>query len=114
VRSVDYLRRRIHLSENAVMVGGRIEMGTLKTGKARTVALPAFVSDALAETARGKGPDELLLSTAADTPLGPPSPSSSLVVVRGAALPRRRPRISGGVGARAAAHGREPGDQLRG
>jgi integrase len=49
----------------------------LKGNKDRTVAPPRFVIDALAITAAGKGRDELLWSTAAGSPLGPPAPSTS-------------------------------------
>jgi integrase len=77
VRDVDFLRRRITLTENAVTVGGQVYTGTLKTGKARTVALPAFVLDALSEACAGKDRDALLWSTRTGTPLGPPAPSSS-------------------------------------
>ena len=77
VSDVDFLRRRVYLTRNAVMVSNRVIVGTLKTHKDRTVALPAFVTDELSVTAAGKGRDELLWSTAAGTPLGPPAPSTS-------------------------------------
>jgi integrase len=77
VSDIDFLRRRVHLTRNAVMISTRVVVGTLKGNKNRTVALPAFVIDALAQTARGKGRDELLWSTAAGTPLGPPALSTS-------------------------------------
>jgi integrase len=73
----DWLRRRVHLSRNAVMVGDRVIIGSLKTYKDRVVALPTFVIDALAETAEGTGREELLWSTGAGTPLGPPGATSS-------------------------------------
>jgi integrase len=76
VRDVDFLRRRITLTENAVTVGGQVHTGTLKTGKARTVALPAFVLDAISEVCAGNYRDALLWSTRTGTPLGPPAPSS--------------------------------------
>ncbi len=50
MRDVDFLRRRVVLHENAVAVGGRTHVGTLKTGHSRTVALPAFVVDESAVT----------------------------------------------------------------
>jgi integrase len=77
VGDVDFLRRRVHLHRNAVMVSDRVIVGTLKCNKDRTVAPPRFVIDALAITAAGKGRDELLWSTAAGSPLGPPAPSTS-------------------------------------
>ena len=78
VCDVDFLRRRIELHRNAVMVGGRVMVGTLKTDKNRTVAVPAFVIEALARDRRGKGRDDLLW----------PSPS-------GGYLGRRRRRSPG-------------------
>jgi integrase len=77
VGDIDFLRRRVELHRNAVMVCDRVVVGTLKSHKSRTVALPAFVIDALAVTAAGKGRDELLWATAAGTPLGPPAPTTS-------------------------------------
>jgi integrase len=77
VSDVDFLRRRIVLHENAVMISTGVVVGSLKSNHNRTVALPAFVIDALAASADGKGRGELLWSTAAATPLGPPGPSTS-------------------------------------
>lgn len=73
VSDVDFLRRRVRLHRNAVKVGGEIVVGTLKSNKNRTVALPAFVIDALAAAAAGKGRDELLWPSASGGHLGPPS-----------------------------------------
>jgi len=72
VRDVDFLRRRVALHRNAVMVGGQVFVGSLKSGKSRTVALPAFVADALAQTAQGKGRDDLLWPSRSGGYLGPP------------------------------------------
>jgi integrase len=77
VCDVDFLRRRVELHRNAVMVNTRIVVGTLKSNKDRAVVLPAFVVDAIAATAAGKGRDELLWSTRAGGYLGPPSTSTS-------------------------------------
>ena len=60
VSDIYFLRRRIELHRNAVTVGSQTFIGTLKSNKNRTVALPAFVIDALAQTAEGKGREELL------------------------------------------------------
>jgi integrase len=48
VSDVDFLRRRVELSRNAVKVGGEFVVGSLKNHKNRSVALPAFVTDELA------------------------------------------------------------------
>jgi hypothetical protein len=59
-RDVDFLRRRVLLHENAVAVGGRTHVGTLKSGHHRSVALPAFVVDELAATCTDKDRDDLI------------------------------------------------------
>jgi len=61
---VDFLRHRISLHTNAMKVGGNFAVGSLKSNKNRKVELPAFVADALAETANGKSRDELLWASA--------------------------------------------------
>lgn len=73
VADIDFLRRRVRLHINAVKVGGVFEVGSLKSNRNRTVALPGFVVDALALTAEGKGRDDLLWPSAAGGYLGPPS-----------------------------------------
>jgi integrase len=77
VSDVDYLRCRISLTRNAVMVSDRVIVGGLKGHKNRTVAVPRFVIDALSDAAAGKSRDELLWSTAAGTPMGPPCAGTS-------------------------------------
>ena len=97
VADVDFLRRRVQLHRNAVMVSDRVIVGTLKNHKNRTVAVPQFVIDALAETARGKARDELLWATAAGTSLAPPaSPTSwlSYAVARCRKADKTFPRIT--------------------
>jgi integrase len=74
---VDFLRRRVTLTRNAVMVGSQVVVGTLKSGENRTVVLPAFVMDALAQTAQGKGREELLWPSRSGGYLGPPVPTKS-------------------------------------
>lgn len=78
VGDVDFLRRRITLHRNAVAVGGRVVVGTLKSGEARTVPLAGFVVDELAATCAGKSRDELIWSTADGRHLLPPSAGSWL------------------------------------
>lgn len=60
VRNLDMLKRRIHIEENAVEVGGRVEVGTPKNHKRRTVPFPRFLSEALARMCEGKGRDDLV------------------------------------------------------
>lgn len=65
VRNLDALRRRVAVEENAVMVGGRIEVGTPKTHKLRSVPYPAFLSTQLARLCEGKSRDDLLFGDGA-------------------------------------------------
>jgi integrase len=78
VSDVDFLRRQVHLHRNAVMVGGQVVVGTLKSGQGRTVVLPNSVIDALAQTAEGKGRHDLLWPSRSGGYLGPPVPKSWL------------------------------------
>lgn len=77
VGDVDFLRRRIELQRNAVQVGSKVIVGTLKSNENRTIVLPEFVIDALAETAKGKGRDELFWPTASGGFMGPPASKES-------------------------------------
>lgn len=73
VADIDFLRRQVRLHRNAVKVGGRIEVGSLKSNKNRTIVLPPFVIDALALDAEGKHRDDLLWPSESGSYLGPPS-----------------------------------------
>lgn len=77
VKNVDFLRRRIVLHENAVTVGSTTYVGTLKTGKNRNVAFPAFVADALAKSCEGKSRGDLIWPSATGDYLGPPAGNKS-------------------------------------
>ncbi len=77
VSDVDFLRRRIALHENAVTVGRRVHVGTLKSGHHRAVALPGFVVDALAATCEGKDRGELIWPARDGGYLGPPASNKS-------------------------------------
>lgn len=77
VRNVDFLRRRIALEQNAVMVGASVEVGSLKGYKNRVVPMPSFVGDEVAKVCAGKTRDELLWSTARGGHLGPPASKDS-------------------------------------
>jgi hypothetical protein len=76
VSDIDFLRRRVVLHENAIAVGGRTHVGTLKSGRSRSVALPAFVVDELAVTCTGKERDELIWPARDGGYLAPPTNKS--------------------------------------
>jgi len=79
VCDIDFLRRRIELHRNAVCVGGVFHVGSLKSNKSRAVVLPAFVIQALAATAAGKGREDLLWPSRSGSYLkGPSGPHSWL------------------------------------
>jgi len=77
VCDVDFLRRRVTLHRNAVKVGQRVHVGTLKSGHHRTVALAGFVVDELAASCAGKGLDELIWPARDGGYLGPPAGNKS-------------------------------------
>jgi integrase len=77
VSDVEFLLRRIELHRNAVYTGPGMTVGSLKSNKNRTVVLPAFVIEALAQTAEGKERDDLLWPSRTGGYLGPPSSSDS-------------------------------------
>lgn len=60
VRDVDFTRRRLAISENAVEVGPETIVGTPKNHKRRSVPFPSFLGDAIEEAAKGKEPSALL------------------------------------------------------
>ena len=60
VKHLDMLKRRLMVEENAVQVGGIIEVGTPKNHKKRTVPFPRFLSDILARQCEGKGREDLI------------------------------------------------------
>lgn len=60
VRDIDMLRRRVTVSENAVMVGGTIVVGTPKTHRARSVPFPASLAEELAMLCGSKSRDSFL------------------------------------------------------
>ncbi|KHO18654.1 tyrosine-type recombinase/integrase [Mycolicibacterium setense] len=77
VGDIDFLKRRVVLHENAVTVGADVHLGTLKSGKERTVVLPEFVVDELAKTCRGKQHGDLIWPAREGGHLGPPSSHDS-------------------------------------
>ncbi len=68
----DLLRRRLHVLESATEVGGQLMWGTPKTHRVRSVSLPAFVCEELAQHLAievGDGPDALVFSTETGGPV---------------------------------------------
>jgi integrase len=78
VCDIDFLRRRIELHRNAVTVSGQAVVGSLKSHKARTVRLAAFVVDELSATCVGKDRDELIWPSSTGGYLAPPGAESWL------------------------------------
>jgi integrase len=60
VRSVNRLRRRFVIEENAVMIGYEIHVGTPKTHERRSVPYPGRLAPLIEEACAGKGPEGLL------------------------------------------------------
>ena len=60
VEHLDILRGRIAVTENAVDTGGVVEVGTPKGHERRSVPMPLFLKEALAEACRGKAPGDLV------------------------------------------------------
>jgi len=60
VSSLDMLRRRMLVEENAVHVGHTVIVGTPKSHENRSVPFPRFLSDPLAQACNGKARDQLV------------------------------------------------------
>jgi integrase len=60
VRHVDTMRGRIKVEDAVTEIAGHVEWGTPKTHQARTVPLPAFLRDELAQHVAGRGQDALV------------------------------------------------------
>ena len=73
VGHIDFLKRRIKLQENAVMVGTKVVVGTLKGHKFRDIPMPRFVGDELARVCRGKGHGDILWPSRDGGYMGPPA-----------------------------------------
>jgi integrase len=61
VSSLDMLRRRLQVEENAVLVNYKIVVGTPKTHENRSVSFPKFLSERLARACEGKARSQLVL-----------------------------------------------------
>ncbi|MBG0717244.1 site-specific integrase [Microbacterium sp. 2C] len=62
VEDVDFTRRRLHISRNAVEVHGEIHVGTPKSHSSRAVPVPEFVLNELRPTIAGRRRDALVFS----------------------------------------------------
>lgn len=60
---VDLMRRRLEVAESASEVGGRVMFGDPKTHQARSVPVPRFLAEALAEHLAGLHPDALVFTS---------------------------------------------------
>lgn len=60
VGDVNLSGRRAYLQRAAVTVGGRVEIGSLKTHESRSVAIPRFVCNLLEPIVSGRGPEEFV------------------------------------------------------
>ncbi|MFC9769319.1 tyrosine-type recombinase/integrase, partial [Rhodococcus jostii] len=60
ISDLDMLRRRVNVARNAVQVGARIELGTPKSNKSRSIPIPAFLVEDLAVQCIGKPRDGLV------------------------------------------------------
>lgn len=70
VKRVDLMRRRLEVAESASEIGGVLTFGTPKTHQRRSVPVPRLLVDALAVQVAGKGPDDVVFTTSAGTPVG--------------------------------------------
>jgi integrase len=64
VRDCDMLRRRLHVRRGVTEVDGQLVWSTPKTGRGRVVPFPAGLAEPLSAWMVGKGPDDLVLTTA--------------------------------------------------
>jgi integrase len=67
--SVDFLRRRLVVSEAMIEVHGRLVWGTPKSHEARSVPVPRVLIDELAAHVAGKSRDDLVFTTGRGAPL---------------------------------------------
>jgi integrase len=65
VKHVHVLRRRLRIEESMTEVNGRLVWSAPKDHQRRSVPFPAFLADDVAARMEGKGPDDLLFTTAA-------------------------------------------------
>lgn len=63
IESVDTVRRRLLIRENAVNVGGRVIVGTPKSHQSRSVPYPRFLAVLIDEQCEGKSRDQLVFGS---------------------------------------------------
>jgi integrase len=69
VGRVNLLKRRLVVAETVSEVGGHLVWGTPKNHQARSVPIPVFLADQLAEVISGSSPDALVFTTWRGRPL---------------------------------------------
>lgn len=69
VDSIDFLRRRLVVTEAMTEIHGRLVWGTPKSHEARSVPIPRVLIDDLSAQVRGKRRDDLVFVTANGSPL---------------------------------------------
>lgn len=75
VRSLQFPRHRISITDNAVVVNGNYVIGTPKSGKARMVPMPLFLEPSFKNLIEGKGPSDFVFGEGS-APLPYPHPTS--------------------------------------
>jgi integrase len=63
VQTLDMLRRRLAIEENAVQVGSVVKVGSPKTHERRSVPFPAFLAEQLAKRCEGKSREALVFTS---------------------------------------------------
>ncbi|MEV8267355.1 tyrosine-type recombinase/integrase [Microbacterium sp. NPDC076911] len=66
VKDLDATRRRVSVQENAVMVNGKLHVGTPKSHKSRSVPYPSFLDQMIGAQTLGKRGTDLLFGSGAE------------------------------------------------
>ncbi|WP_440711157.1 tyrosine-type recombinase/integrase [Herbiconiux sp. YIM B11900] len=96
VSDLEMLRRRANVRENAVLVSGRIHLGTPKSHEARSVPFPAFLAPELAALCEGRRRDQLVFGDGHNHMLRPSNRDGwyEAAIVRAQQLDPTLPRIT--------------------